>query len=333
MLDVVHESNLINMLVRKCRCGSSWCAKCAKKGVMVKIKDRLALFDWRKTRHVTLSVDRDLFSDGKVAHSFINDKRLIPQLIHNLKRTSDVCISDWLWVLEWHSDGFPHYHLFIEVEKEGRAGMIGGELLRKYWPWGRWIKEWYIKTERHWDSLRGYFGKHGYFGTVKGVQGLLPDWAIHSERRIRRFGCAVLPGVDGEVRIKNQIKSNLCFRGGAKRRSYFSIISECGTKSKVELSNHILKISRVVDVPSSVFRDNFEGNWVEKMGYVCMVEEFALFALAEKYSGLLPLVDEMLEAIERYDGFNGWTDDKIIGDGVGVVGKEEDESIQGELWV
>jgi len=117
--------------------------------------------------------------------------------------------------------------------------------------------------------------------------------------------------VDGEIRDSRiKLSSGFC-KKPCERRTYFAIISTCGDRSQISISNHLLNITRVVDVPAYIFRDNFKGDWIEGMGYLCVMNEFELFALSEKHSGLLPLVDEILDSIERYDGFNGWGGESI----------------------
>lgn len=131
-------------------------------------------------------------------------------MIYNLKRTAGVYITDWLWFLEWHTGGYAHYHLFIEVRDAGSSGQIGGGLLRHYWPYGR-VVEGYVTDLDHWRSLTGYFNKKGYFerkweagdngeenrdGSLhQDHQIVLPEWAAKYRKSIRRFGCQrVVPG-------------------------------------------------------------------------------------------------------------------------------------------
>ena len=94
-------------------------------------------------------------------------------------------MRDWVVCLEWHRNGFPHWHLTIDVTVQGKRGMIGGDNLRQYWPIGG-VRETPIKSKAHWYHLTGYFKKHGYFEKKKAHQGMLPKWAKEGTKRIRR---------------------------------------------------------------------------------------------------------------------------------------------------
>ena len=202
------------LTVTKCKCGSSWCISCFKQRSAKKISERLHTMKWRNVRALTLTCDPRLWDyevgeeSGYLAYTHIMEHKYIPQLIHNLNRTKGAKIIDWLWVLEWHRNGFPHWHLYCEVEKSGKAGMIGADNIRHYWTAGA-IREEYIRNQRHWDSITGYFSKHGYFSKDKAHQARLPEWAKYDIlRKIRKYGCKRQPVTDelvtSQVNKKNK---------------------------------------------------------------------------------------------------------------------------------
>lgn len=143
--------------------------------------------DWRHVRHLILSVDPSLYRDGEEAYEDITHRRGIGNLIKDLERTDRIKIRDYAGSIEWHENGFPHWHVFVETEGEGKAGMIGHGNIKRRWPFGIYVNEDYIKSEEHWNNLTGYFNSHGYFEKGKGCQGILPDWAKDSEKRIKRW--------------------------------------------------------------------------------------------------------------------------------------------------
>lgn len=71
------------------------------------------------------------------AHKCISKKKRIAALIRNLERTQGINVLDWCWLLEWHKNGFPHWHLFLLVDKQGRSGQIGFRKVLPYWEFGR----------------------------------------------------------------------------------------------------------------------------------------------------------------------------------------------------
>lgn len=217
--------------LHECRCGSVWCIRCCRYRLR-KTAEILFSMDWRRVREVMLSVDRNQFKDGQEAFEFLTDSKRVRDLIKNLKRTAKCKILKVLKFLEWHRDGFPHWHLIIEVEDYGKAGMIGEESLHRYWPWGR-ITEGYIKDEYHWKNMVGYFRDHGYWGKNKGHQVVLPLWARDYDKRIRRWS-----GLGGKntssverLAVKNTKKRHV-----RAMRPYHLILDECGVNTRVEIS-------------------------------------------------------------------------------------------------
>ncbi len=181
------KADEVRLVGMKCRCGSSWCPICSKQRWAPSVAERLKAFDWQRTRQIVLTIDRKQFETGQEAYEHVKQKKMLPQLIHNLRRTKGIAIENWLWVLEWHKDGYPHWHLFAEVDKPGAAGKIYFENIKQYWGIGN-VNESYIKTKKHWDDMTGYFGRKGYFEKKKAHQARLPMWALDHNKAIRRLG-------------------------------------------------------------------------------------------------------------------------------------------------
>ena len=298
----------IPLILRKCSCWSTWCPTCSRLGggSLLNIKKRmeaLGLLGWRRIRHVFFTVNRDLYpGGGEEAFRDVTERKLITQLIWNLKRTAKIGILDWIWILEWHKDGFPHWHLFIAVEKSGKGGMIGGDLLRKYWiDESCWVKEGPIKSEAHWQALLGDFQKTGYFSKDKAHQGRLPEWAKDYEKRIRRFGSAVLPIIDGERR---KIEKFSIEKVEQKRRTYRTILEGCGKKTRISISNHMLNVNMLVSVPYKSLKAQIkrDGEYIKGKGFMVEVDRADLCLLAEIHNGLIPLAHEIIAQEDIYRG-------------------------------
>jgi hypothetical protein len=171
----------------KCACGKSWCPSCGKKTSVYRFTKKICDWDWSRVRQAIMTVDPNLYPDAEAALKTINREKYIPNAMRNLERTKGIEIEDYQWTLEFHRNGYPHWHVFILVENAGRAGMIGGDNLRTYWKSGR-VTESYIRNENHWKKIIGYFQKHGYFNKKKAYQSRLPDWAREKTYVIRRTG-------------------------------------------------------------------------------------------------------------------------------------------------
>lgn len=182
-------------------CQSAWCPICFRRRFHERVVSIFAPYNWRSTRHVILTVDPSLFSSPVEAFNEIREKRLVAQFIRRLRRgvkekqgskwvqkIQPLEILRWAWFLEWHKNGFPHYHVFIQVPQEGSAGMIGGDRLRDSWKLGKIVKELYFENENHFREMTGYYSNKGYFEKGKKYQGELPGDIINTTTtKIRRM--------------------------------------------------------------------------------------------------------------------------------------------------
>ena len=154
--------------------------------------ERIQGWEWNQVRAITLTLDPSFpqWIDFGPERAFetIQEKKAIPALMRDLQRTAKAPIDDWIRVLEWHRNGFPHWHILVRVTKKGHYGKIGADEIRKYWSYGR-IHENYFRTPNHWQRFTGYFGKQGYFEDKKGKahQVDLPEWAKNRTTPIRRW--------------------------------------------------------------------------------------------------------------------------------------------------
>ena len=188
----------------KCSCKKSWCRKCSKKTTIKRFIERVVQWDWRYVRQIVLTVDHRLYESPEDALLTINGKRHIAGLVRNLERTKGIKVMDWVWILEWYRNGYPHWHLVLLVDKIGKAGQIGYKNIVHYWESG-WIKESYIKNEKHWEQITGYFEKHGYFNKKKAHQSKLPEWAREKKNTIRRIGGKAKKG-RGKTNYENYLE-------------------------------------------------------------------------------------------------------------------------------
>lgn len=172
--------------------------------------------DWTKVRHIVLTVDRSV--PPAAAYDSIRGHKTIPRLVSDLELKGE----QWLWVLEFHTGGFPHWHLLVESQR----GMIGKRRIESAWAWGL-VWESYIKSESHWQAISGYHKSKGYLaGESKGHQLELPEWAM-DRARVRKFA--------GNHRERaDDIAENRCEGGSVavnrrdKAGTYRERIASCG---------------------------------------------------------------------------------------------------------
>ena len=297
-----------------CLCKSTWCKKCHKLFYIPKYKDYIQQFDHTKTRHVILTTDRDKFSDGLNALKIITDKKSLSAFIRKLRNGKKIKVGDqWEWLhlpikmkqalgfLEFYDDGFPHWHFLIEVEKEGKAGMIGGKNLHRSWAHGI-VKETYFRNLDHWKSIAGYFADKGYFEKGKEYQTELPkDIKEHYGRRIRRitYYPGQKEGVHEEERIditeeeafqevakyfddKNQEPSKNTDQKEINKKevNYQVILSKCGTRTYIRAVVNRRLIEMFVPVSFNLIRDLIKPVYTKGHGYVCSLTIDAIRLIA-----------------------------------------------------
>lgn len=188
-----HENT--NVIIRKCRCNSVWCEICGRKVIMKIMSKIYEEWNFRFVRHIILTVDRELFENGREAYYSIQREKRISEAMKKIRKQvleNGLTIKDYDWFLEWHKDGFPHWHLLLFVDKQGKAGQIASKVdFKKIWHFARHVHEEYIRNMNHWNNFVGYASKTGYLEKGKKYQVVLPDWA----RKKKKTG-------KGRLRIK-----------------------------------------------------------------------------------------------------------------------------------
>lgn len=211
--------------VYQCRCRSVWCKKCAKTSpTNDRIRERLTEMDWKRVRHVVLTVKRSIHPAA--AYDYIRTYKLIPQLIRDLDLTG----QKWIWVLEFHRGGFPHWHLLVESDR----GMIGKARIAEMWTLGL-VWESYVKSDAHWGAIVGYHQSKGYLaGESKAHQLELPEWAM-GRSRVRKFGGHVRNVPRGTIENDSPEKV-LPQKDRRADVTYRDRFLECGNGSRISCS-------------------------------------------------------------------------------------------------
>lgn len=291
------------VIVRKCRCSSTWCPVCGKEKIIRFLTERIKDFDWRSTRELIVSIDPKKILTPWEAFKLIVEKRR--QLIDDLQRKEGIIILDWFGVLEWYRSGYPHLHILIMVDKPGKQGMIGGKRLYRNWKHGI-IKENYIRNQKHWDNKIGYAAKVGYFCKGKEYQTRLPDWASCANNIIRR--------VYGRP-IKEKYKREIQFGGVPfrritgernERRTYDLILKSCGQKTKVSVwVNGLVHSEEVIDAPfKEILKFLGPCEYRTGIGFIKKLHKNELFDFIESYdmNDVLIPVESMMMRWERKRG-------------------------------
>lgn len=218
------------------RCRSAWCPICAKTGPTAQaIRDRMKMLDWRKVRHIVLTVTREV--PPEVSFDRVRTSRAVARTMKLLDA------GRWLWVLEWHLGGFPHWHVMAEHD-----GMIGKHRIQEVWRKGL-VWESYVRNESHWRALVGYHRQKGYLaGESKAHQLVLPEY-LQKKSRVRKFGSNFNP-------FPKNVPCGTSGKKGKKRETapYARRIAACDSATKINVAGKWGEIA----VPLRVARDGMD---------------------------------------------------------------------------
>ena len=133
---------------KKCSCHSSWCESCWKRRGKRGLVDRLQSKNWKRVRHVVLSVDPSLYRDGEAAYDDITRRRGIGKLIKNLERTDKVRIVDYVVCLALHIQRKQEVKEGKQPERKRIVNYTFNELVQEYLIWA--------ERQRVFRSKRGF---------------------------------------------------------------------------------------------------------------------------------------------------------------------------------
>lgn len=238
--------------------------------------------DWRHVREILLSIDRGRYRDAEDAWEDITLRRGIGELLKNLERVDEVHIVDWASIVEWHQDGFAHWHIFIETEEEGSSGMIGVKRIKERWPFGLWVTESFIKSAEHWTNVTGYFDKHGYFERGKGYQGRLPDWALSRDKPIKRF--QTKKSIPMKIRIK-KVPCPESINGVIPRKPYRVILASCGAMCRITIEGPNFRSAEKIHIQYGIVKGWCAWKFIEGEGLVKMMSDDELESFTEAIIG------------------------------------------------
>lgn len=254
---IINESQ-VN--IYSCLCRSPYCEKCATNSpTFKKISQYLQTMNYKKVRHVILTFNRNI--SAIETFDLTRKKRLIPNLMYDLS----LRFNKWLWVLEFHSDGYPHYHVFIET-KEGHNGIIGHDNIQSLWQYGH-VHETYINSESHWLAMLGYARSKGYFANeAKKHQITLPTYLLNSNR-VRKFGTNIKERKTTKEVAKEENKEVEENKEKTKKRrtqrSYTEMFNTCDTQSIICVNEKaFIKVNKrgklLRDAAKEIFHDEID---------------------------------------------------------------------------
>ena len=79
----------------------------------MRLMDRMKTFDWRRVRHVVVSLAPKRFRDGEEGFETVVQKRGIGELVRNLARVEGIEMIEWVAIIEWYDNGFAHWHVLM----------------------------------------------------------------------------------------------------------------------------------------------------------------------------------------------------------------------------
>ena len=191
---------------------------------MIKYRDliRPAIADFKHVLMLTLTVERR--DSPKDAYEKAQKERAVSELIRALHRNGFLVTKRFFYVIEFHRDGYPHWHVIVE------SGYIPHAELKKRWGRGHvWIsagprnkKEAFKSADHAMNYVTKYLTKSEPF----------PNWVMEYEGNMRRFSTS--RGLIREVKPRPK-KSPLSQRQKKprQRRTPKERVSSCGAKTSL----------------------------------------------------------------------------------------------------
>ena len=214
-------ANRSKVLLVPHRCKCQFCPDC-RTSAMIKWREALrpALEGWKAAYMITLTVDPKLFPGGpEAAYDEIRTRRWIAETIRKLKRKGFLLSERWFYAMEFHANGWPHWHVAVESE------FVPFDLLKETWGYGgvRFSKQKSFQNPGHAINYLTKYVSTPEHGT--------PDWVLSSNTRIRLISTSrgLLPskrkrsteGTSTKVRISKPIGQRI-----AKCKNHTKIVEK-----------------------------------------------------------------------------------------------------------
>lgn len=169
-------------------CKSWFCPECKKSRALALrevLRTKFNLFSVPKL--LTFTVDPSRFESGESAYRFVRDGRFIPRMLRYLG------IKNWFCVLEFQRNGFPHWHLLVDLSLQPtRYVRRSGGVLD-------------VKDE----FCLGYF-EIRYFLDLTRIHRLWRKWGIGEQIDLQTKKVRVSPGHAVNYIIKYLLKNPAC---------------------------------------------------------------------------------------------------------------------------
>ncbi|MBA7696033.1 hypothetical protein ES703_104675 [subsurface metagenome] len=201
-----------------------------------------------------------------------------------IQKYKPVPVTNYRCYLEWYRSGYFHVHVLIEVDKQGRHGMIGQDMIHHYWNMGKIIFENPIKDKRHWFRMMGDFQNTGYLHMDKNHQGRLPDWALDIPGyKIRRSSGQRKPRSEWQDPwaeyckkatqevvdpATGEILANLKISRLRSNMTYKERHKGCCQTVWAKITTKISVIEGVFDIPWLDIFKTYKGNFIKGLGFI-----------------------------------------------------------------
>lgn len=182
-------------IVRGHKCQNSYCMTCGHGwGYRVRLRmvEGLTKFTTYRPIMLTLTVDPERFEHPQDAVDWVHRGSRIAKTLHMMKKAGHVHGGRFVWVLEFHRSGWPHWHVAVdsafvphgdlqaEWDRRGREGRMGHVWCGKKRFGNR------LHAALYMSKYMTKYPEHGW-----------PEWVTESKDVYRRFGASkgLLPRV------------------------------------------------------------------------------------------------------------------------------------------
>jgi len=170
------DASYPKLALSPCRCTSQFCDRCALPHA-IKWRERLrpALKKWQAVSMLTLTLDPSKFDGPEQAFREVGKKRWVAECIRKLNRKNLLKSTSWVYALEFHKSGWPHWHVLVETP------FIDKHKLQAAWARGNcWVSR--SRGFKNSNHAVHYVTKYA----IKSDAGF-PEWVLNYKGKLRRL--------------------------------------------------------------------------------------------------------------------------------------------------
>ena len=177
---------------RRCRCKNWFCDDCAPSmGIALRLRLIPIIETFTSVQMWTFTIDPTLFNSPDEAFEYFKSKRCLSNLMRALRDRGLVHSSRFFSVIEWHKNGYAHWHVLID------ASYVPKKIVQEVWD--KYRPEWagpkpddrpgfgMVRFSKRKFSSKLHAARYATKYLIKPPESGYPDWVLDYGRYVRRY--------------------------------------------------------------------------------------------------------------------------------------------------